>query len=399
MKYGKMTSLPLLIAVITFLFFDLSSGAQGKSSSSTVSFKKHVLTTDFISEGVTVGDVNKDGRIDVLAGAYWFEAPHWNRHELAKADTFSYKTGYSNSFLNFAQDINQDGWIDLIRIGFPGDSAFWYENPRNRPGHWKQHYLYLSVGNESPGFYDMDGDGRPDLLCNDSKNKKIIWAKAPDYKTDSVWKTTIISNDSLLGTHKYTHGLGVGDMNGDGREDVLIKSGWWEAPADRSAPDWTFHKADFGQDCSQMFVRDLDGDGDMDVISASSHNYGIWWHEQVKSPNDTVSWKHHEISKSFSQTHAVSMLDINGDGQEDIITGKRFFAHNGKDPGAFEPAVLVWFEFKPGKEPTWIPHQVDDQSGVGLEIVTRDITGDKLPDIVIGNKKGVYVFERLRKQP
>ncbi|HEY4156227.1 MAG TPA: hypothetical protein VGM24_12390, partial [Puia sp.] len=76
-------------------------------------------------------------------------------------------------------------------------------------------------------------------------------------------------------------------------------------------------------------------------------------------------------------------------------TGKRYFAHNGNDPGAFEPAVLFWFEFKPGKSPVWIPHRIDDNSGVGLQVVVKDMNRDGFPDIIIANKKGVFLFERI----
>ncbi len=90
------------------------------------------------------------------------------------------------------------------------------------------------------------------------------------------------------------------------------------------------------------------------------------------------------------------MADINGDGYPDLVTGKRYYAHNGHDPGAEEPAVLYWFEYKPGKTPTWIPHQIDDNSGVGLQVVTEDMNKDNLIDIVESNKKGVYIFEQIK---
>lgn len=369
------------------------SYAQSKKSRE-LSFKKSTLTNDFISEGVAVADVNKDGKMDVLAGGYWFEAPGWKKHQLSDAGSFKTKE-YSNSFLNFTIDINHDGWIDLVRIGMPGELATWFENPRNAAGNWKEHYLFHAVGNESPALHDINMDGTMDLVCADNINKKMVWVSAPVVKTDTGWTPHIFSNDSVRGTHMYTHGLGFGDMNLDGREDVIMFQGWWEAPADRSQTDWTFHEANLGGEAAQMYVMDLDEDGDMDVISSSAHDYGIWWHEQVKTGN-TISWKQHEISKAFSQTHAMALADINGDGHPDLITGKRYYAHNGGDPGAEDPSVLFWFEYVPGKSPKWIPHPVDDNSGVGLQAVTIDINNDKRMDIIIGNKKGVFIFEQIK---
>ncbi len=384
------------------LVIPVLSLAQGKNKKGrTVTFVKKDLTNRFIAEGAAMGDVNKDGKKDVLSGAYWFEAPSWKAHELAKPDSFIVNGSYSDSFLDFAMDVNQDGWIDLIRIDWPGKAAAWHENPKNQPGHWVKHIIHNSVGNESPSLVDIDGDGRLDLLCNDPTAKKVIWLKSPTKKGETEWEEFIISNDAKQSTHMYTHGIGYGDINGDGRKDVLVKNGWWEGPKGGAgkAPkdqDWVFHAADLGQDCSQMYVMDLTGDGLNDVISASAHNYGIWWHEQGKDAQGNATWTHHEIDKSFSQTHGLALKDINGDGNPDLITGRRFWAHNGNDPGEREPAVIYWYEYKPGKLPSWTRHEIDNDSGVGLHVTVEDINGDGLVDIVTGNKKGVHLFTQQK---
>ncbi|HKZ64771.1 MAG TPA: FG-GAP-like repeat-containing protein, partial [Chitinophagaceae bacterium] len=358
-----------------------------------VSFKKHVITSNFVSEGVATGDVNKDGRTDILAGNYWFEAPTWMRHHL-HTDTLFPVPGYSTTFLNFCMDVNNDGWPDLIRFDQPGAVCLWYENPKTANSIWARHLILESAGIESPAFVDVDLDGRKDLICNDAFTKQVIWLKSPSGKGDSSWVRHIISSDSLRGTHRYTHGLGWGDVNLDGKNDVIIKTGWWESPADIKRTEWKFHAADLGKDCANMFVLDADGDDDADIISSSAHDYGIWWHEQKKNDRGEITWVMHEVSKLFSQSHALALEDINGDGHPDLITGKRYFAHNGKDPGAFDPSVLYWFEYKPGKKPRWISHEVDNNSGIGNNFVVSDINNDGLMDIITSNKKGVFFFEQ-----
>lgn len=381
----------ILASLAAFL---LGGGACHAQSGAKPAFKKHTLSREFISEGVAAGDVNKDGETDIMAGAYWFEAPSWKAHEIAAPQTFSVDKGYSNSMLNFSMDVNQDGWIDQIRIDFPGKAAYWHENPRNKEGHWKVHTIFETVGNESPRFEDVDGDGRPDLICADSKTKEMIWLRAPSEKGETAWQRYAISGSNAPGTHIFSHGLGFDDVNGDGKKDVLIKEGWWESPADPRQPGWKFHEANFGEDCSQMYTYDFDKDGDLDVISTSAHRFGVWWHEQGTSGEGT--WETHEISKALSQTHATSLTDLNGDGHPDLITGMRYFAHLGKDPGEQNDPLLVWFEFKPGSEPVWIMHEIDRDSGVGLNNVVEDITADGKKDILIANKKGVFFFERIK---
>src|SRR5690554_2578608 len=364
-------------------------------SGERISFKKHILLEDFIAEGVAVGDVNQDGLIDVMAGAYWFEAPHWEKHEIETPKKFEYDKGYSDAFISQGMDVNGDGWVDFVRIGFPGEEVQWFENPKNKEGHWKAHLIHATLGNESAGFYDLDGDGRLDILGGNPPTGEMIWLKAPDPKDSVEWKKYTISKEKSPGTDRFSHGLGWGDVNGDGRNDVIVTEGWWEAPEDVTQPNWTFHTASLGEASAQMYADDLDQDGDQDIIASSAHQLGIWWHEQIRE-NGQIQWKTHMISEAFTQTHGLVHIDINGDGNLDLVTGKRYFAHMGADPGEFDAAVLYWFEFIPGETPTWTPHLIDDNSGVGVHLVVEDITGDGLLDVIIANKKGVFVFEQER---
>lgn len=386
----------LFIGLLPVFSLACTGEKQAGGGSAMITFKKHTLTTEFISEGVAVADVNKDGNVDIIAGARWFEGPDWkNAHDIYTEDqVFDGTTGYSNSMLNFTIDVDQDGWVDYIRVDFPGEEVWWYQNPGTKGGYWKQHVIAETASNESPAFVDIDGDGRKDILCGDPATKEMVWFRCPSDKGDTTWVRHVISEKGVPGTDIFSHGLGFGDINGDGRSDVIIKEGWWEAPADPTQAGWTFHPAEFGLSCAQMYVMDVNGDGYADVISSSAHRYGMWWYEQGRDPAGRTTWKLHEINSDYSQTHALSLVDFDGDGDMDLVSGMRYFAHQGHDPGESFPPTLFWLEFIPGDEPKWLMHIIDEDSGVGLNNVVEDINGDGLLDVVIANKKGIFYFER-----
>ncbi|HEY3132747.1 MAG TPA: FG-GAP-like repeat-containing protein [Acidobacteriota bacterium] len=372
-----------------------SNSSASAAGSREVKFKKFVLDREFRSEGVAVADVNGDGKLDVLAGNQWYEAPDWKKHEIEPLQKLDPATGWSDSFINFAADINEDGWVDQIVIGFPGKQAVWRENPGKGLGHWKQHVIWRSACNESPAFADPLGTGRPVLVFGFDNSQMAWYEPAKDPAAEFVCH--IISEPKAPGTDRFSHGLGIGDVNGDGRPDVIITKGYWEAPANPTKGPWKFVPVDLGPDCAQMYAYDVNGDGLMDLLSSSAHKIGVWWYEQRKGAKGP-EFIQHIIDDSFSQSHSLVLADLNGDGLPDLVTGKRFWAHGPTgDVRPGDPAVLYWFELRRDNgKVQWIRHEIDSDSGVGTQFTVADINGDKLPDIVVSNKKGVFVFLQIR---
>lgn len=360
-------------------------------------WQKIQLDAAFRSEGVAVADVNRDGKLDVLAGEVWYEAPSWVAHEIAPPGTYDPINGYSDCFLAGASDVNGDGWIDFLSVGFPGGEARWYENPQGASTHWTRHVIAPSACNESATFVDVDGDGHVDLLMGIASAQLVVWLERGADPTQP-WIVHPISTPGQPGFDQFYHGLGFADLDGDGHRDVLTPEGWYESPADPRATPWPFHAVSWigngptgPQMAAQMYAYDIDGDGRNDVVTSSPHSYGMWWWRQGAS---TTSFQEHTIETSFSESHALVMVDVNGDGSPDLVTGKRWYAHGpGGDPGAQEPAVLVWYELShAGGQSSFQRHVIDTDSGVGTQFVATDIDGDGHVDVITSNKKGVHVF-------
>ncbi len=392
-------------------FLLLSGACAFAADHELIEWEKRHLDGVFYSEGACHGDFDRDGAVDLLSGPFLWLGPAFEK----QVEIFSPKAfdpqGYSDNFFNFPHDFNGDGWLDVLVIGFPGLDSRWYENPGEAGGHWPVHLAMEKTDNESPAFIDLTGDGLPEIVC--SVDGTLGYATPNPEHPEAPFTWHALSPENAVGG-RFTHGLGVGDVNGDGRLDVLEKERWWEQPESLEGdPVWKSHRFALGNPGgAQMYVYDFDGDGDGDILtSLAAHAYGLAWFEQTGEGTDRSLEQYlitgkdpleNKYGLAFSQMHAIAMADIDGDGVEDVVTGKRYWAHGGKDPGGKDPAVLYWFrtvrnpEGKGGVD--FVPYQIDDDSGVGTEVKTGDLNGDGLLDIVVGNKKGTFIhFQKRRK--
>ncbi len=303
----------------------LAMAMNPRSQAALPSFTKQVLTDNYYCDGIAAGDINRDGKMDIVAGPFWYEGPGFtNHHEFYPAHVFPTEVSPTDSMFSFVHDFNGDGWPDILVLGRVHlHEAFWHENPQGRNELWKKHFAFHRVQGESPAFIDVDADGKPELIAHDGTRWGLI---QPDWKNPTnEWRFKSITAKGDF--HQFYHGEGAGDINGDGRLDLILNEAWYEQPASRDA-EWKRHEFKFGdKGGAQMLAMDVDGDGDgdNDVITAiDAHGWGLAWFEQVKVDGQISFEKHlimgtrDEMAKygvAFTQPHAITLADIDGDGR------------------------------------------------------------------------------------
>ena len=323
------------------------------------------------SETAAVADINKDGRLDIVSGEHWYQGPAWTKHKFRELD---FSNNYVDGFSDLPVDVDGDGYPDIASVTWFAKKISWFRNPGKGGGAWVEAPINAGFNIEFATLADIDNDGKAtrDRRAGERHRPGVVRGQEAGARGrgsgSAGWVKHVVSDRS------YGHGIGFGDVNKDGRNDILTPRGWLEAPADpRAAGNWTYHpawesanvpvtprEAPAGAaappdpaapprvaELGFMHVLDVNGDGRNDVITAAGHDFGVFWFEQGADGK----WTKRVIDSAWSQGHASTLVDINGDGRLDFVTGKRFMAHNGSDPGEREPLGVYWYEYRPVAAP------------------------------------------------
>jgi len=355
-----------------------------------IEWKKTKLS-DETFESVGVFDVNNDGKLDIVSGGYWYEAPNWTKHKICDVLAAG---EYFDDFSTIPMDINGDGYLDVVTGGWWGDHLQWRENPKGKPVEWETHVIDQTGNIETTRAWDVDGDGKLEIVPNCPGKPIYVWKLVLDDKGKGTGKFEKFEvSDSAQG-----HGLGFGDVLTNGKKCFVTTHGWYEPPAKALGGGlWTFHPEwEFGSASVPIIVADVNDDGVNEIIVGQAHGYGLDYYTP-KMENDKRVWTKHPIDPFFSQYHEMWWIDIDGDGKCELVTGNRFRAHCGNEPGETDIIGLWYFKWNGESFTKCVIDygKLGDHSGTGIFMEVVDINGDGRLDIVAAGKEGLFMFENL----
>ena len=397
------TPRPILAALAGVLLAWVAS----TSAAAEPRWKQHAINGKSIFETAGVLDVDNDGKLDVVSGDTWYQAPDWAPYKVREVTR---QGTYMNDFATLPIDVNGDGHTDFVTCAYFTRNVGWVENPGVKGKEWPYHAIDTPGTSEAAVFVDLTGDGKPEVLPNSTN--VVVWYELQGEGARATWK----KHD--FGTAAAGHGVGSGDVNGDGRTDLLTPKGWFEAPEHPSADPWAWHPDwNLGATGIQILARDVDGDGLSDLVYGMGHNYSLFWSKQEKGADGTRTWSRREIDPKLAQVHTLLWADIDGDGKaEELVTGKRVYAHE-VEPGDTDASAIAWYDFdrtsknwtkhiifqgEPAKNAPADPEKRDAQkdfppgtAGTGLQMTAIDLDHDGDLDLICPGKSGLYYFENL----
>lgn len=397
-KLSPAASGGVIIALIAAALLPSNLLRLQAASSDEILFRKQTIDLGR-SESVTVADVNQDGRLDIVSGENWYEqappakkgvGPNWIKHHFRD---IPYTDGYIEDLSDLAIDVNGDGYPDIVSCSYWDEPLTWWENPGTQNKPWRKTIIQTGSPVEFAFLVDLLNTGKPEICCRSSAMRIFPFPGMRSQARAPMQNGFVISS---INTVMATASAWATSIKMEGMTLLLPKDGLRHRSNPRNGK-WIFHpEFDLGM-TGFIYVADVNGDGLPDLVTSMAHNYGIFWYEQKKNSDGSRSWVKHVIDDVWSQAHAMTLVDLRHDGKIDLVTGKRYYAHE-HDPGANEPLGVYWYEpVQSGGRLQWIRHIIDysSRAGGGMQIPVIDIDGDGDLDIVVAGKSGLFLFENL----
>jgi hypothetical protein len=280
----------------------------------------HTLgTTAVTASSVTTADVEGDGDLDVLAASWSDDTVAW--YENLGSGAFSgeklVSTTADGAIAVAAADLDRDGDADVVTALSVANEVVWYENAAGNGSVWIVRSISTSITAASAVHAaDLDGDGDLDVLSAAFGNNAVFWHENTGAGSFAV-------RSLVSGTASGALGVFASDVDGDGDLDVLSASSGndqiaWHDNVAGDASSWVSRTISSAADFARsVFAADLDGDGDADVLSASSNDDEVAWYENLDG--DGLSWTPRTITVSADQAYAVAAADVDGDGDPDVL--------------------------------------------------------------------------------
>ena len=365
-------------------------------------FSRVLIDKENKCEACSAADFNNDGRIEIVCGEYMYSGVDFGASgdirygAKTKICDIIYDGNYTHDFSDYPLDVNGDGYLDIITGSWWSKGLYWRQNPGAAGGEWKTHKIDDLPSVETIRYFDIDNCGTVEVFPNTPGGPPCFFKLIKD----ESGKPAGGFRRYTIGAEKSGHGIGFGDMTGNGKADVILSNGWLEQPEDVYAENWKFHGGWEVKGASvPILVHDVNGDGVPDIIIGAGHNFGLFWFEQKINADGSREFFSHDIDLTGSQYHDMQLFDIDNDGEPELITGARHFAHNGKDPGELNPIGTYIFKLKkmPSGAVAFDKYTLDYgpaelASGVGIYFWLEDLTGNGYKDIIAPGKEGLYVF-------
>lgn len=357
-----------------------------------IHLKKVVINALSDFEAASAADINGDGKIDIISGDTWYEAPYWNPHKFRNISVWGRgpgSSGYRGDFADLPLDVTGNGKIDIVSSDYSTAEIYWHENPGDSKDLWERHLIAKPGSAETTVFAPILGKNTPCILPNCAN--QVVWYELRKRGKKPEWV------EHIVGKAGAGHGIGFGDVNGDGKTDLITPTGWYEqidAQKDQWKwhPDWNCNPGDLGIGTPTF---DFDGDGKNEIVFASGHNYGVYMlRRKASNPNQ---WEQVTIDSSWSQGHTLILANMESNVMPVVVTGKRYLAHD-HDPGAEDPMCVYYYRYD-RKAKAWVRHTIDEgaRTGVGLQLTAMDIRGTGRLDLICPGKSGLYLFENHGK--